>query len=369
MVKFLRRLAALLLPMALVVALMLGLLAQSGEFCSVSEVAARMAAGEPLRFELNYRSHSAAQLKSEVAALRGADVLVLGTSRTMQFCSAMLPKADFYNAGGAVSTLGQVLPFLQNLPAGKRPHTLILGLDQYFFNAAWDNSSASDAGYTAPVDPIDVPAALFGFLHHCGEGKIDLIRLAGAGSGVFGVPARVRGSGFISDGSYLYGTQAEDRSVDLTFADARARIAGGTNRFQYGEEVSDGSLAILRELLEWCSQQGIRVVAYLPPYAPSVCALMQQSGSYGYLDLIYPKILEIFDIFDMECYDFTWMKDSADEEFIDGFHAGDQVYVRMLLAMLEQGSSLAAYTDAAHLNALLGSAYNARVLRYGAAPG
>ncbi len=362
MKRFLLRLTAFLLPVVLLAAAMLGALAASGEMCRISDVAARMADGEPLRFELNYRANATAQLKSETAAARGAELLVLGTSRTMQFRAAMFPDGDFYNAGGAVSTLGQMLPFLQSLPPEKLPRTLIVGLDQYFFNAEWDAAVTSDADYAPTVDAVRPLAMLESFLHHCGEGKINLLRLLQADERVIGVPARVRGSGFLSDGSYRYGAQAADGAVDLTFSDARGRIADGSNRFQYGEEVSAGALNILHELLGWCSEQGIQVVGYLPPYAPGIRQAMLESGRYAYMDAIYGEILEIFDIFDMECYDFTGMPDTQDAEFVDGFHAGDAVYCKMLLAMLQQSSCLAQYTDAAALDALLQQAENARVL-------
>ncbi len=368
MKRFLCRLALFLLPVLLVVAAMFGALAASGEFCDVPTVAARMAAGESLRFELNYRTNATAQLKSQTAALRGADLLVVGTSRTMQFRQSMFPRADFYNAGGAVSKLSQVLPFLQSLPQESRPQTLLLGLDQYFFNAAWDSAVTSEPTYAPTVDTVKPLDALNLFLHHCGEGKVYLIQLLQADPAVLGVPARVRGSGFLSDGSYRYGTQADAAKVDPYFTDSIRRIATGTNRFEYGSQVSDGALAILTQLLDWCGQNGIRVVAYLPPYAPSVYAAMQRTGNYTYLDSIHQNILEIFDIYGGECYDYTYMENTVDAEFVDGFHAGDGVYCKMLLDMLSQNSALAAYTDAAALQALLANEENPRVLAYDSIP-
>ncbi len=364
MKRFLGRLALFLLPLALVLAAMLGSIAVSGEFCDISQVASRMAAGENLRFELNYRADATAQLKCEIAAVRGAELLVTGTSRSMQFRADMFPNADFFNAGGAVSQLGQVLPFLQGLPEQSRPRTLLLGLDQYFFNAAWDNSVTSLAQYAPVSEAIDPINTLTVHLHRIGEGKVDLVQLLAADAAIYGVPARIRGSGFVTDGSYRYGTQANDSSVDPYFTDSMRRIATGTNRFEYGSEVSEGSLYILRELLSWCADNGIRVIGYLPPYAPSVYNAMADSGYYSYLDDILQNVLEIFDIFGGECYDFTYMSDTSDAAYIDGFHAGDQVYCRMLLAMLEAGSTLNEYTSAEALNALLANEENPRVLAY-----
>ncbi len=364
MKKFIGWLAAVLALPSVVLSVCVLFLAQSGEFCDLDRIAQRMADGEALRFEQNYQGNTTALLKAKVAASYGAELLVVGTSRTMQFSSQMFPQAAFYNAGGAVSTLGQVLPFLQTLPEDMLPNTLIVGLDQYFFNEDWVSGFGADNSFSPTVSNTDLWGALPQFLHHCGDGKVNFISLITAGKNVYGIPARVRGSGFVSDGSYRYGSQASDNQVDLTFQDSMQRIAQGTNRFQPGQEVYPASIDTLTELLRWCQNHSIRFIGFLPPYAPGVLQAMDATGNYSYMDAIFPNILEIIDNFDGECYDFTRMPNTFDAEYIDGFHAGDQVYCQMILQMLQQGSSLAQYTDANTVGILLQQAENARVLRY-----
>ncbi|MEM7391341.1 MAG: hypothetical protein AAF492_03250, partial [Verrucomicrobiota bacterium] len=76
--------------------------------------------------------------KFKAAVARKPEVLALGTSRVMQFRSWLFTqKPDaFYNAGGAVTKLPDIQQFLALIEPD--PKVILLGLDHYFFNPAWD---------------------------------------------------------------------------------------------------------------------------------------------------------------------------------------------------------------------------------------
>lgn len=57
---------------------------------------------------------------------------------------------------------------------------------------------------------------------------------------------------------------------------------------------------------------------------------MEQNGGYGYLDTLYEEVARRFAGYGWEFYDFTAV-DSADDEYLDGFHGGDRVYAKIAL--------------------------------------
>lgn len=362
--SFLRRAGLFLLPVVLTAALFLGMLAAAGEFTAVDAYADDYAREwrndgfisaqnyNTVLFEPAYINGAAARYQQLVPMRRSQQLLVLGTSRSMQFNGYEFPRASFYNAGGAVSMLGHIRPYLQALPASSRPDTLLLCLDQFFFNASWD--TVSETGYAfapTPAQP-DVQDAFFRMMRDSTYGKINPVRIFGADAQTVGVSARCRGSGFRRDGSYSYGAMA--LQPDLTFAAESKAAAEGSGRFLYAQKPNRAAVRELEKLLAYCQEQHIRVVAYLPPYAPSLWAQMQQTGGYNYIAVLRQSLGEVCAAHGAELYDFTDMGAlAADEEFYDGYHAGDRVYARMVLEMLRQGSCLGEYTDEKTVAALL----------------
>ena len=89
-------------------------------------------------------------VKQAVANARGADVLVLGTSRSMQLRGAFFASDSFYNAGGGIAYISQAQVFLENMPPDARPKHLLLVLDQYFYNETWTSIEPEDSAALRP---------------------------------------------------------------------------------------------------------------------------------------------------------------------------------------------------------------------------
>ena len=169
-----------------------------------------------------------------------------------------------------------------------------------------------------------------------------------------------RGSGFNPDGSYCYGRLLDhpEEGTDVGFHDSFDRILKGTNRFEYGEYVYPTSTEVVQRLLAWCNDRDIQVVLIIPPYAPSVYERMAESGNYGYFDWI-PKILtELCEPYGYEVYDFSYMPDTSDDEYIDGYHGGDRVYARLTRQLAEQSTILEGLIDTDYLDAALADSGN-----------
>ena len=364
--RFLLRLTVwALVPIVLILSLFLGVLARTGELTRPDALVEQALSGQTSLVEPLYLGGEFQNwYKAQVAWAKGAKVLVLGTSRTMQIRSCMLPGADsFYNGGGGISDLDEVLDYLSRFEEKKLPRLLILGLDQYFFNPVWSGCEEA-AQWVYGSSPMDLSGAVIDAARRYGAGSFSLRAVLTAAPGCVGLPACSRQRGFGQDGSYHYGQDAEDGAVDLTFDDARRRITSGVSRFEYGDTVNPNALDRLDEVLDFCDEKGITVVAFLPPYAPSIGAIMQQSGNYGYIDQLPAELGAIFARHESGAalYDFTYMEGVTDEQFVDGFHGGDLVYAEMLRRMAAQGGPLAELTDEETLAALIAGAKNPRVI-------
>lgn len=350
MKRFCKVIALFLVPVFLVGCFFFSLLAVSGELTGVDDYAARAAAGEPLIYEAAYTFGSESRFKALAARDRGAQLLAVGTSRIMQLRAEEFPGGDFYNAGGAVSSLGQIRPFLQYLPPENRPQVLILCLDQFFFSG-WDALTPLPEGYLPAAASFDAADAFFRLLRDFSLGKVDPGAILTADAQIIGISARSRGSGFLPDGSYRYGKLAA--SPDLSFPIEMEAVRSGSGRFLHAGTIYPQALEELERLLAFCREEHIQVVAFLPPYAPSVYAAMLQNGGYAFLHELPDALAALCTRYGAECYDFTQAPGAQDEEFIDGYHGGDRVYARMVKSMLEAGSILNAFSAPSAIDGLL----------------
>ena len=186
------------------------------------------------------------------------------------------------------------------------------------------------------------------------DGKYSLLHVLGTQDGVYGMSAAGRGAGFYADGSYTYGTAVlhPEKSADAEFKDTLQRIAKNTNRFEYGETPDAESLAQTEALLAFCARAGIEVTAFLPPYAPSVWQRMQETGQYGYIPATFASLETMFARYGFEVFDYSYLPETNDSQYVDGFHGSDRVYAALCARLAEDSLLLGAQFDSAALTAL-----------------
>lgn len=351
MKRFLKTIALFLVPVLLLFALFTAVYIRSGENISTAEIANEMIADEPVLMGLAYRDDTRT-VKHLVASGVQADLLVLGTSRSMQFRGQFFETDSFYNAGGGAVSLPELLFFLQHLPEDALPETLLIVLDQYFYNSAWGTSTIDEFGdyvfrETAPTTNIRR------CMQDYAMGKYSIIDVLTSPTNEYGMSASTRGAGFYTDGSYTYGTDIlETYTVESAMADSYQRIDIGSDRFEYGDNIDPRFLQKTEELLAFCAAHDIQVVAILPPYAPSVYSKMQETGKYGYMDLIYPTLQPLFATYGFEVFDYTSLPETTDDMYVDGFHGGDRVYALITAHLANESTILAPYLHAAYLEEL-----------------
>lgn len=347
MKKFLRVIACFLIPVMLVYGLFSVVLWRSGELTPTTSVIDSTLAGETKLFGLAYRDETQAY-KHAMASAKSAELLVLGTSRSMQFRAGFFQTDSFYNAGGSVPYLPQALNFLERLPKESLPRHLLLVLDQYFFNEIW-----SAPGNVREIPPYTFEAdfapikALRRTMADAVDGKYEIAKLLQNSNEAIGMAAAARGAGFYPDGSYSYGTAVlhPEASADAGFADTLERIQHRTKRFEAGEMVSPYSIEALAYLLEFCDLNDILVTAVIPPYAPTVWKTMEATGDYSYIPQLYPKLYPIFAYYGYELFDYTYLPETTDEMYIDGFHGSDRVYALICVKLAQQSTLLHSYLD------------------------
>lgn len=272
------------------------------------------------------------------------DVWTLGSSRVLPFRAQMFD-SSFYNGGYTVSNVRDFRNVLKSIPPEKYPHYLIIGLDQWMFNPAWQANidHSGDAWHhdftfypTLPEDYKAVYNALFtGKLRHNFTRETPNIQRVG-------INAIYNNIGFRTDGSMYWGKPRKDTTSSSRFSETYDRIKKGIRLFEYGYEVSDKTIAELNELLSYCQKYQIQVVAFLPPYSDEIYDTMTACKKYPYLTQIYPKIKPLFDRYHYELYDFSHVSlcNSNDQEVTDGYHAGEIAYQRMMIKILQSGSIL-----------------------------
>ena len=289
-----------------------------------------------------------------------ADVLVLGTSRSMQFREVYFD-GSFYNCGGAVhGNYHEYRNFLQNLTY--TPKILILDLDSWVFNDNW-NKYESDYNDFEEIELINRNKIVMAkqILLDYFDNKWDFESINRYPDN-YGFNGRIKDDGFYRDGSYHYGEVGRDitLSTDYGFTDTFSRIDQGILRFEYGDHVDDDTLVQLDDLLQYCEQNNIKVVAYQAPFAPSVYDKMMESGEYGYLQEITPMCEEIFDKYNYEYHDFIQISNIGvtDDYFVDGFHGSEVVYAMMIQNMIENQSILSDYINEEALNQMINNRMN-----------
>ena len=228
-------------------------------------------------------------------------------------------------------------------------------LDQNFFNQAWVGTGSMPEFFDYNHYGFSFKSALPEAIRGWAQGKFTLRGAYSAHPNVYGMAAVGRGSGYNADGSYCYGRLLDhpETGTDVGFHDTFDRILKGTDRFEYGEYVYEPSTLAIQSLLAFCNDHEIEVVLIVPPYAPSVYQRMVESGNYGYLDWIMPILTELCEPYGYEVYDFSYMPDTLDEEYVDGYHGSDRVYARLALHLAEESETLAGLIDTEYLTAAL----------------
>ncbi|MFH6994875.1 hypothetical protein [Flavobacterium sp. FlaQc-48] len=289
------------------------------------------------------------------------NIWALGSSRVLQFRENMF-ETSFYNVGFTISSIKDFKPFIESIPSSKRAKYVIIALDQWMFNESYDDLNSVlpiehwQNGFTYLPKLYPTYKIVYSNLL-AGKYTFNSLNQDSNSYNKIGLNAQINNTGFRNDGSFFYGEQivkliAKDSTAnDFNYSDTFDRIKHGDRRFQYCKFVNEKALVELNQLLKYCKEQKIFVVAFLPPFADKIYNKMNESGKYDYLKEIYNKVKPVFDNYNFEVYDFSKVSacNSNDSETIDGFHGGEITYQKLLISILESGSVLNRFSSVKRL--------------------
>ena len=370
--RFFVRGAIFLVPLVVVIGFPIAIILMSGEVASYEWVARRQLNSRTLVLYGPAASAAEGGFKLVSTRMRMPRYLAMGSSRVMSFRSRFFSDSRaFYNSGGAVGGIKHFQLFLDNMPVGHEPKIAIMCFEQRYFNAS--NAQArsddyqdwlhqkQDKGRTI-IDGVRTMYRRILIEHKYKLAQLfptpvhddyTLSQMIGAIRSLdrIGLMAIVNDSGYRNDGSYYYGKIVADPNnpelPDFHFRDTLGRVKRGDLGFQYGNDISSEALAAIPELLDYCKRRGIHVVAFLPPFAPTLLDTMRRTGRYDYIDKIAKEAGPVFREHGVELFDFTDMRTfgSSDFEAIDGWHGGEKAYLRMFIIMAEHDPVLASEVD------------------------
>ena len=269
------------------------------------------------------------------------EIITVGSSRVLQFSQQMFTR-KFANLGRTVNVLAEGLVFLDRLKT-ENLKTILLGVDFWWFNPN-RRAVPGQSGKLIKIDPNN-PAMLRSLARslitdrHMLASAIDRSTYSLCH---LGLGSKAYSSGFDKYGYRFLGSwiaTAKGGMNDYQFGDTFSRIKKGRKRFEYSNIPDPEKIAQFISFVDLLKQQGIKVIAFVPPLAPSIIAKMKKNGGYGYIE----KAIEALKQSDIEIYNFH---DPAflgvnDCEFLDGFHAGAVVSARMLAHMAKANDDLA----------------------------
>lgn len=360
--RFLKKLSLALLAAGLFAGFSVGFLFYSGEMLPVEKVV-EMRVRSPGSVSMYGCLYSSPKLyyQWQVVLRTAPEVLAFGTSRNQEMRSEFFRAGvTFYNASNPASKLESYKYFVDSIPPGREPSVLIVGLDQFFFNRAWEY-------YSAPLPPASAfsPEQDYSEILKLGIPGVhrDLIRdglphglISLRRDGRIGLSALLDNNGLRADGSLSVNTA---RIKPSRHNDALRFVESGRSAFAYGFEVYPAALERLEEFLSACRARGIYVVAFLPPYAHCVYEAMSAKGDkYAYLARLRAVLPGVFRRHGFGFHDFTDLKDvgASDLETIDGYHGSEKAYLRLFIRMAGTDPRLGRLTDVPLLKARLAAA-------------
>jgi hypothetical protein len=374
MKKFFLKLALIVVPIFLLLAFPIFVMVIGGELTPPDDVIARQQVDRDILyapaysdFELYYRMQS--------TLAHQPDVLVLGNSRTLFIRSQFFnPGTKFYNAGLLSKGIQNYRVILDHIPVATQPKIMIIDLEQYQFNYSNLDFSSYYNLQPAFVKPQPMQYILNLVVRSWPlvyrdyfEKKFSIRELLAARktNNRIGLIAITANEGFRQDGSYRNGTYVDHphspRNYDYGFKSSFALIQSQQGYFRANPAgVSQDAVDETDALLKEAKARGIYIIAYMPPYAPTIYSALKADPTYNYIFQIQSKVQPIFDKYNFPLFNFSDPSTigAKDSEFLDGYHPGEKVYLRFFIKMAEENPVLAKLTDVNRLKQALNSTTN-----------
>lgn len=305
-----------------------------GELDSGLQIATKMEQGNTCITGLASGRLDTIDYKLQSYSLRKPDVVVVGSSRAMQYTENFF-RGSFYNMGGMAADVAELEFTIQEMLKIHTPSVFVITADFWWFNSTsasvWYNQKKGERRWGGAMR-----IGLLPFLWMV-EGKLSANEyrehlLTSTGCQI-GMAAFRRREGFLPDGSYFYG----DRYITLgsqTYKDAFEKIDLSVGQYKHGTAASVEDVQRLIDLIHEVESHGADVVLVAPPVAPPVKSYMGTASEEAYL--YWSEARELLEAGEIEFYDFFSTNVVSFDvcEFIDAHHPGQVVAARILLSLI-----------------------------------
>jgi len=281
------------------------------------------------------------------------DIWALGSSRVWEFREDMFSKS-FYNLGYTFSTIIDLKNFIRAIPKDKLPKLIILGLDQWMFNTDWVNKQITINNYWEYFqyfpDFQSIKNINSQILKSDGINSFEILKKSISSTDKVGLESIINNIGLRNDGSLSYGdwVSKSTKASFLNFEDAIHRVKKGNMRLEYGINPRSQSFDELRGILEYLKSHNVELISFFTPFPNAVYKEMENnSQNYEYIKTSSENLKLIFNDYSYEFWDFTepFKINSKDNEFIDGLHGGEKIYIKILFYMHKYGLTIKKYIN------------------------
>ncbi len=307
-------------------------------------------------------------MKIPIGLAKKPDLVVLGSSRVMQFREAFFKDISFYNFGLSGSSLDDLNYAADSILAEHVPKTVIIGMDLWSLDYKWTNRTRHRINeknilatrhhlyiclWKAMLNNPKVRQQVFesSIREYDVLGHRKTIGLGAAGDA---------SSGFREDGSYQYGDLiTEPTSYETKMAPTYDMITEEKEYFEYNG-ISSERIAKLETLLLKFKNRGCNVIVVLAPFPADTYKTLSGIEKYNnYMNDFVAAVNELCQKDSIACYNFLnpLSLGAETDEIIDGFHSSEKTYARMTLAM-QSDEGLAKYINADYIEECLKNASN-----------
>jgi hypothetical protein len=283
------------------------------------------------------------------------DVITLGTSRVMQFRNVLFSTSTvFVNAGGAGKNVDDMALFIQTLQK-PYPKIIILGLDKEVLGSVSRGEDHSSMYPPLRAATLAVSMGRRIYLDTLrGLIKYPQIHALSQESGNIGLQAIVHGDGFRRDGSYSY-TSIHNSTERVAYVEQEVATRLHDleeNSPVLNESVVKNNLEKLHTILHECEEKGITVIGFMPPYPEPLYKNLASNSSYQDLSVKLEDIFSDHSAYLYNAEDIT-RYGGTPSEFVDGIHATDKMYAKIVLDLARAHSPLSGYVDTRYVERII----------------
>ncbi len=321
-----------------IVALGAVILFRSGEMASVLSIVDRQQSGRLIYGGL---AHPLGQVKLESLKKRQAQVVVMGTSRSLHVRESVFNR-DFYNLGGLSNGPYKALSLWRRHLSLNPPELIILFADWWGYG-----ESARTASKVRPISPIHFdgeravqrPDTLLWKL--LADGLLPLADIPklvfGGVSNTIGLNARRTGQGFRPDGSFCLGEKILEHDWISVF-----RTKGflrKASHFLEDQSISASAMHAISVFVDEVLAAGTELMIIAPPIAPLANRLLQDDPRYMWITKWRESMKRRFPSVFYDGHDAA-AHGAGNAEFFDEIHPGEVAMARLLLSAVEANPKL-----------------------------